>query len=61
MKIKKAQIVAALRSRGQQDRADWVDKTLPELVDTETNGSILQTLNIDLSSMSPDEAGSLPG
>jgi hypothetical protein len=48
MYVDKAEIIAALRSRGLHDRADWVDRELPPLVDTHANGSLLQMLDIDL-------------
>jgi hypothetical protein len=47
MKVNKAEIVSILRSRGQHARADWVHRTLPDLVDTVQNHSLLQTLDID--------------
>ncbi|HZM82176.1 MAG TPA: hypothetical protein VFC19_41180 [Candidatus Limnocylindrales bacterium] len=47
MHIGKAEIVAVLRSRGLHDRADWVDRELPQLVDTHTNSSLLRMLHID--------------
>jgi hypothetical protein len=53
MHIDKAEIIAILRSRGLDDRADWVDRQLPDIVDTYQNGALLQMLNIDLSTMSP--------
>ena len=53
MRIDKAEIIAALRSRGQGDRADWVDRTLPEIVDTQQNGAQLKMLDIDLATLTP--------
>jgi hypothetical protein len=53
MHIEKAEIVATLRRRGLHDRADWVDRALPELVDTDQNSGLLQTLGIDPAAMSP--------
>jgi len=47
MHIDKAEIIAALRSRGLDARADWVDRELPELVDTRTHSSVLRLLHID--------------
>lgn len=47
MHIDKAQIIAVLRSRGLHERADWVDRELPEVVDTHRNGSLLRMLHID--------------
>ena len=47
MHIDKAAIVATLRARGRRERADWVDRQLPSLVDTARNASLLRTLDID--------------
>ena len=47
MYIDKGEIVALLRSRGLDARADWVDKDLPQLVDIHKNATLLKTLNID--------------
>jgi hypothetical protein len=60
MNVDKAQIVAELRSRGLQDRADWVNRELPDVVDTYTNGALLSMLNIDVAAMSPFEGSSRP-
>jgi hypothetical protein len=53
VRVDKAEIVATLRSRGLHARADWVDRELPALVDTERNAALLRTLDIDPASMSP--------
>jgi hypothetical protein len=45
--IDKVEIVVMLRSRGLSERADWVDRTLPTLVDTAKNSSLLQMLDVD--------------
>ncbi|WP_173160387.1 hypothetical protein [Phytohabitans suffuscus] len=47
MHIDKTQIIEVLRSRGQHERADWVDRELPEVVDTNKNSSLLRMLQID--------------
>lgn len=47
MHIDKAAIVATLRARGLPERADWVDRQLPPLVDTAHNASLLRTLGIN--------------
>jgi len=47
MHLDKAEIVATLRSRGLNDRADWVDRELPEAVDAEKNRALLEMLGID--------------
>jgi hypothetical protein len=45
--VEKAEIVATLRSRGLNARADWVDRELPELVDIYRNAALLRTLDIE--------------
>lgn len=45
--LDKAEIVAVLRSRGLDARADWVDRNLPDLVDVYRNAALLQMLDID--------------
>lgn len=55
MFIDKAEIMAVLLSRGNENRAAWVDRELPELVDTYANGSLLRMLEIDLATMTPVE------
>ncbi|GLI02588.1 hypothetical protein [Phytohabitans aurantiacus] len=49
--IDKAQIIEVLRSRGLHERADWVDRELPGIVDTHKNGSLLRMLQIDPSAI----------
>jgi hypothetical protein len=51
--VDKAAIVATLRSRGLDARADWVDRELPELVDTYRNAALLRTLHIDPAAKAP--------
>lgn len=55
MYINKSDIVAALRAKEMDARADWVDRTLPDLVDTSKNAALLQTLGIDPASLTPVE------
>jgi hypothetical protein len=47
MMIDKSKILDALRRRGQYARADWVDRELPDRVDTVRNAGLLATLNLD--------------
>ncbi|WP_231929580.1 hypothetical protein [Micromonospora inositola] len=47
MRIAKHRIVAALRERGQQARADWVERELPERVDSDKHVGLLATLRLD--------------
>ncbi len=46
--VDKSKIVAVLRARQLDARADWVDRTLPDLVDVDKNAALFQTLGIDL-------------
>jgi hypothetical protein len=52
--VKKAVLVATLRSRDLHDRADWVDKEFPALIDTASNASLLDTLGINVDTLAPD-------
>ena len=45
--IDKLKIVEWLRGRGQHARADWVNRTLPDRVDTVRNSGLLATLGLD--------------
>jgi hypothetical protein len=49
--IAKADVVAMLRSRQLDSRAEWVDRTLPEFVDVSKNSTLLRTLGIDPTTM----------
>jgi hypothetical protein len=55
--IDKTEIMAVLLSRGNEDRAAWVDRVLPRLVDVSTNASLLRLLDVDLSTMSEINEG----
>jgi hypothetical protein len=46
MEIDKVKVVALLRQRGLDDRAAWVDRTLPERIDVYQNAGLLATLSI---------------
>ena len=48
-------MVERLRQAQLNDRADWVERTLPEVVDTASNASLFQTLGLDLASLTPVE------
>ncbi|MEU8086153.1 hypothetical protein AB0B57_21405 [Micromonospora sp. NPDC049101] len=47
MRIARHRIVSALRDRGQQARADWVERELPERVDPAKHTGLLATLHLD--------------
>lgn len=55
MYVEKAAIVSALRVRELHTRADWVDRTLPALVNTYENRALLEMLDIDPAALSPVE------
>lgn len=52
MNVDKAQIIALLRARNLNDRADWISRQFPDVIDTQTNGSLLKMLGIDPSELS---------
>jgi hypothetical protein len=62
MKIDKRKIIQVLRRRGQHSRAEWVDRELPDQVDSTKHAGILATLNLNPADFAdpPDGAHSLP-
>ncbi len=52
--VKKTVVVATLRSRDLHGRADWVEKELPALIDAAANAALLQTLGINLDTLTPE-------
>jgi hypothetical protein len=56
MHVEKNRIIEALRSRGLHDRADWVDRQLPMVVDTRENSSLLRMLQVDLTVIGQPES-----
>jgi hypothetical protein len=61
MHIDKAEIIAALRAKGLDAKADWVDRELPQIVDTYKNSALLQMLGIDPTTMSPVDTAAQQG
>jgi hypothetical protein len=56
MVIMKAAVVAALRERGQQIRADFVERELPDRIDSSRHGGLLAMLDLNLSTLAePDQ------
>ncbi|GAA4955764.1 hypothetical protein [Actinoplanes utahensis] len=55
---RKAEIVSILRSRGKLARADWFDRTLPDIGDIGENSSLLANLGIDADVLA--SAGRIP-
>lgn len=61
MYIEKAEIIRVLRSRGLHERAHWVDRDLPELVDTYKNRALLDMLGVDPAAITPVDVASGSG
>jgi hypothetical protein len=53
MTIPKHVIVSTLRTRNQDARADWVEKTLPDDVDPFLHSGLLSTLNLRVEDLVP--------
>lgn len=51
MIISKAVVVAVLRQRGQHARTGFVDRELPERIDSTQHGGLLATLHLDLAEL----------
>jgi hypothetical protein len=45
--IEKAKIIAELRARGMSERAEFVDRQLPEKIDPVRNASLLRMLHLE--------------
>lgn len=58
MIISKDVILAELRQRGQDQRAEFVDRQLPAEVDTLRHGGLLATLNLDLEQLAARDRSS---
>ncbi|MDI6105844.1 hypothetical protein QLQ12_45465 [Actinoplanes sp. NEAU-A12] len=55
MTISKAVVIAVLRERGQHVRAEFVDRELPERIDTLRHGGLLAMLHLDLAELADPE------
>ncbi|MFF5289857.1 hypothetical protein [Paractinoplanes globisporus] len=51
MIISKDAILAVLRQRGQHARAEFVDRELPDRIDSTQHGGLLATLHLDLAEL----------
>jgi hypothetical protein len=51
MEIPKDQILQLLRDRGDDDKAQQADQQLPDKVDTDQHGDLLEKLGIDPSDL----------
>jgi hypothetical protein len=57
MTVAKSKVLAVLRGRGQHDRANWVDRVLPEQIDTARNASLLDLLALDVIDLTDEVTG----
>ncbi|WP_127500591.1 hypothetical protein [Actinoplanes solisilvae] len=55
MIILKERVLTVLRERGQSVRADFVDRELPDRIDTTRHGGLLSTLHLDLAELAEPE------
>ena len=51
MNVDKSAIILLLRARGLDAKADWVDRQLPPLVDTDVNRALLEMLEVDVAAL----------
>jgi len=51
MNIDKSAIIALLRADGLDAKADWVDRQLPPLVDTDLNRALLEMLEVGIAAL----------
>lgn len=51
MIISKEVVITVLRERGQHARADFVDRELPDQIDSIRHGGLLATLHLDLAEL----------
>ena len=56
MLIDKQRVIDILRSRGENQRAEWVDRDLPDEFDPAQHSGLLSTLRIDAAAL----AGTTP-
>ncbi len=56
MNIQKSKVLDILRQRGQNARADWVDREMPDIMDVRHHSGLLSTLDIDPTQLA-DEPG----
>ena len=61
MQIDKGQIIEMLRQQGNNDQADRADQELPDQVDTDQHGGLLQRFGLDPNELLGRFAGGLPG
>jgi hypothetical protein len=57
MTISKTLVVSVLRERGQHARADFVDRELPDRIETSRHSSLLAMLHLDPAELTEAESG----
>ena len=60
MTIPKSVIIAELRNRGLNERADFVNRQLPDEVDPNKHGGLLGMLHLDIAELSRAGAAANP-
>jgi hypothetical protein len=60
MIILKERVLTVLRERGQGVRADFVDRELPDRIDTTRHGGLLATLHLNLAELAEPEVDAEP-
>lgn len=61
MQIDKSQIIELLKSRGENDKASQADSELPNQVDPQAHGGLLEKLGIDPQDLLKSLSGGLGG
>jgi len=56
MIISKKVVLAVLHERGLHARADFVDRELPDLIDSDQHGGLLATLHLNLDDLAKAES-----
>ena len=54
--VPKSVVLEALRRRGLDARADWVDRAMPDDIDIQRNASLFDTLGIDVHALAEEYA-----
>lgn len=57
MNIDKSQITELLRSRGDNDRADEAERDLPDEIDTDRDGGLLDRFGLDIGDLAKKFGG----
>lgn len=52
--VRKSLVLEALRRRGLDARADWVDRSMPDDIDIQRNASLFDTLGIDAQALAQE-------